>query len=380
MTAVLVPTTDVNSEFGVIVGWEVEDRAVVRAGEAIAEIETSKAILDVIAPEDGFLLHGAAVGTEMRLTEPIGHVFADLAALEGFVTDRAVAERAAEAEAAAQDDGVRASEPARRRAGELGVDLATLASGGGLITVRMVEDAAAAPATGTPAGLPDPLSAPAGAQRLVLIGAGLGATQVVDILEQGTSQYAVAIVDDAADTWGVEVAGLPVVGGVDRLGELFESGAFDAVVIAISTSVPARVRLRELCELRGIPLANAIDASARLGSGVTMGTGNVICAFCHFGVEARIGDNNFFSAYNSFEHHNVLGSDISTGPAVVTSGLVTIGDRVRIGTGVFVEPHVELGDGVQVASGAIILSSVPADHAVKTKITTTAVVPLRVRP
>ena len=98
-----------------------------------------------------------------------------------------------------------------------------------------------------------------------------------------------------------------------------------------------------------------------------LGDGNVICALCHFGVGTRVGDNNFFSAYNSFDHHNVLGSDISTGPGCMTSGLVRIGDGVRLGTGIFVEPHVELGDGVQVASGAVIVTSVPAGHAVKTR-------------
>ncbi len=372
MTAVHVPTSDVNSEFGVIVAWEIEDRADVTAGDVIAEVETSKAILEVVAPEDGILLHGGALGAEVRLTEPIAHLFDDVAALDAFL-----AERAAQAADGAGDDGVRASEPARRRAAELGIDLAALGAGSGLVTVRMVEEAAATAAPAAPADLPPLLDAPAGVQRIVLIGAGLGATQVIDILEQSETQRAVAIVDDSPERWGADVLGVPVVGGSDRLGELFEQGALDAVVIAISTSVPARTRLRELCQIRGIPLANAIDSSARIGRGVQMGTGNIICAFCHFGVEARIGDNNFFSAYNSFEHHNVLGSDISTGPACVTSGLVTVGDRVRMGTGIFIQPHVELGDGVQVASGAIVLSSVPADHAIKTKLVTTSVVPLR---
>jgi acetyltransferase-like isoleucine patch superfamily enzyme len=48
-----------------------------------------------------------------------------------------------------------------------------------------------------------------------------------------------------------------------------------------------------------------------------------------------------------------------------------------LGTGIFIEPGVELGAGVQVASGAVIVRSVPADHAVKTKIVTTVVVPRR---
>jgi acetyltransferase-like isoleucine patch superfamily enzyme len=171
-----------------------------------------------------------------------------------------------------------------------------------------------------------------------------------------------------------------VVGGTEHLARRYAEGWFDSAVISISTSVPARTRLRELCAGLGIPLANAVDATARIGAEVELGTGNVVCAFCHFGVATRIGDNNFLSAYNSFDHHNVLGSDISTGPGCMTSGLVRIGDRVRLGTGIFVEPHLEIGDGAQVASGAVIVTSVPAGHAVKRRIPTMTVVPIRREP
>jgi acetyltransferase-like isoleucine patch superfamily enzyme len=175
------------------------------------------------------------------------------------------------------------------------------------------------------------------------------------------------------------VRGLPVVGGSERIGALWQSESFDAAVIAISTSIAARTKLRKLCEAAGVPLANVIDSRAKLASGVTLGAGNVICAFCHFGTETQVGDNNFISAYNSFDHHNVLGSDISTGPGCMTSGEVHIEDRVRLGTGIFVEPKVTIGEGAIVASGAVIVRSIPAGHAVKTKVITTAVVPLRER-
>ena len=188
---------------------------------------------------------------------------------------------------------------------------------------------------------------------------------MIDILQAAKSGTAVAIVDDDASRWAGEVMGVPVVGGFERLVTLFGEGAFDAAIIAISTSVPARARLREALAANGIPLANAIDPTARIADGVTFGTGNVVCAFCHFGVGTVVGDNNFLSAYNSYDHHNRLGSDISTGPACATSGLVVLGDRVRLGTGIYIEPHVELGDDVQVASGSVIVTSVPAGHAVK---------------
>ncbi|HLK02763.1 MAG TPA: biotin/lipoyl-containing protein [Streptosporangiaceae bacterium] len=369
MKPVLVPTTDVNSETGLLVEWLAGDRGEVMAGETIAEIETSKAIIEVPAPETGFLLHAEREGAEVRLSEPVAYLFSDVGALEAY------AEEQQRLRAVSAQSGPRATAPARRRAAELGVDLASV-GGASLITVEMVEAAAAAVTTAT-IELPDPLPGRAALPRIALVGAGLGATQVIDILESAQSGAAVAVVDDDVSRWAGEVMGVPVVGGFEQLVALFGKGAFDAAVITISTSVPARVRLRQALEATGIPLANAIDPTARIGAGVTFGTGNVIAAFCHFGVGTVVGDNNFLSAYNSYDHHNRLGSDISTGPGCMTSGLVVLGDRVRLGTGIYVEPHVSLGDDVQVASGSVIVASVPAGHVVKRRVVTTAVVPRR---
>jgi acetyltransferase-like isoleucine patch superfamily enzyme len=373
MRGVLVPRSDVNSDTAMIAEWTVADRSRVTAGMAIAQVETSKAILDVAAPEDGYLLHAAEQGAEVHLAEPIAYLFAEVAELIAHIAHGDLAhtgDRPADA-----NGQPRATVPAARRAGELGIDLGALRRPG-LITVRDVEEAAAASSSGL-AELPDPLPGRPGARRLMLVGAGLGATQVLEIVRAGDgSQDAVAIVDDDRALWGGAVGEVPVVGGSAELERLFTRGTYDAAVITISTSVAVRARLRDLCRAGGIPLSNAIDPTARIPADVVLGDGNVICAFCHLGAGARIGDNNFLSAYNSFDHHNELGSDISTGPGCMASGLVRIEDRVRMGTGVFIEPHVTVGAGALIASGAVLRSSVPAGHAVKTRVVTTAVVPV----
>jgi acetyltransferase-like isoleucine patch superfamily enzyme len=366
---VMIPTTDVNSDTAIVTAWRVRDRSPVRAGDVVAEVETSKAVLDVVSPDAGYLLRGAEEGEQVSLAEPVARLFPTSAALEAH------AARVAEA-AAATSEGVRATAPAARRAAELGVDLASLAAGK-LVTVRMVEAAAVGEASAPPPELPLPLDAPSGVERVAVIGAGLGATQVIDIFATDPSKTAVAIVDDDRSRWAGRVAGVPIVGDTQQLEELFARDRLDSAVIAVGTSTPARKRLRELCGALGIPLTNAIDRTARICTDVELGTGNVICAHCHFGVGTRIGDNNMLSAYNSFDHHNVLGSDIATGPGCMTSGLVRIGDGVRLGTGIFIEPHLEIGHGAQVASGAVIVTSVPPAHAVKRRVPTMTTVPLR---
>jgi sugar O-acyltransferase (sialic acid O-acetyltransferase NeuD family) len=370
--AVTIPTTDVNTESAVVVRWYPEDRAEVAAGDPLAEIETSKAIIDVIAQDSGVLLQLVAAGDQVNLDQPLAYLFENLEMLERHEQERAPAAPPPDEHAG------RITEPARRRAAELGLDIEEIARNRQeLITTKVVDAAAARLQLASGARLPEPLETASGVQRLVIVGAGLGATQVIDILLHDESQQAVAIVDDNPERAGDAVSGIPVVGGIDRALALFADRAIDAAIISISTSVPARARLRQRCEQAGLPLANAIDPTARIASGVRIGRGNVICANCHLGVETVLGDNNFISAYNSFDHHNELGSDISTGPGCMTSGLVKLGDRCRLGTGIFIEPHVTIGTGAQIASGAVILGSIPPEHAVKTKLVTTTVVPIR---
>lgn len=370
MKPVIIPTPDVNSEHGVVVTWFAANHSWVEADSDLAEVETSKAVLEVTAPDSGYVLHLAAVKDEIALTAPVALLFDDLDVL------KAHEETLAAQREALKTSGPRASVKAIRRAEELNVDLSTLDSSS-LITVKDVEAAFAAAQPVDFSALPVPLTAADGVQRVLLIGGGLGATQVIDIFTGSTTQKAVAVIDDKREKWGSEVVGVPVVGGPGRLESLWQDKTFDAVVIAISTSVAARKTFRELCLSLGIPLANAIDPTSKIASGVVMGTGNVVCAFCHFGFETQVGDNNFFSAYNSFDHHNVIADDCSTGPGNLTSSRVKLGDQVRLGTGIHIEPGIELGDRVQVASGATIVRSVPADHVVKTKVVTTTVVPAR---
>ena len=381
MKPVLIPTTDVNSEMAIVTAWRVPDRSPVQAGQIVAEVETSKALLDVVCSDPGFLLRAAEEGEEVSLSKPLGYLFSTSEALQDHAAR--LAEAAAQA-SAKKTEGPRATAPAGRRAAELGVDLASFATSE-LVTVKMVEAVAGNGATAPPPDLPMPLETRRGVERVAVIGAGLGAMQVIDIFGPGTTsqtlfrrqQQAVALIDDDRRRWATWLEGVPVVGGTQQLGGLFAQGHFDSAVISIGSSPSARTRFRELCSGLGIPLTNAIDRTARICTDVALGAGNVVCAHCHFGVGTRIGDNNLLSAYNSFDHHNVLGTDITTGPGCATSGLVRIGDRVRLGTGIFVEPHLEIGQGAQVASGAVIINSVPPAHAVKRRVATMTTVPIR---
>ena len=211
-----------------------------------------------------------------------------------------------------------------------------------------------------------------GYARIMLIGAGTGVAQALDVIHKldsppGASYSVVGIVDkDPAlkgkQIWGIEVLGSPD----DLLRKMKATDWYDAALITIGSPGPRSVYQGLLREW-GIPLITMADPSTIFCMGVGMGHGNLVSARCHFGPEARIGHNNKFSAYCSIEHHSVVGDDNTFGPGVITSGCVNIGSRCKFGTGVFIEPRVTIGDDCVIGSGAIITGNIPPRHIVRSK-------------
>lgn len=377
MKDVTVPTFDVNSDRCTVLRWLADDRAQVRRGDVVVEVETSKALLEIEAPADGFLLHERRAGQSCMMTDPVAKIFETAPELEQYVEQRKqqTASGSDSNDAGRGAAGVRATKKAIELAAAHGIDLASIADPSKLVQQKDVEQIIAARSASPQVPAVALLPAKAGTRRILLVGAGYGATQVLEIMRGDEGLCAVGAVDDKAELWGKDVYGVPVVGGTGRIESLFRERQFDAAVITISTSVQVRKKLRELLAAISVPLENVIDPSCRVASDAKLGTGNVLCAFCHVGTGTVIGDNNFFSAYNSVDHHCTVGSDCSTGPGCMFSGLVTVGSRLRLGTGIFIEPYLSIGDDVAIASGSIILRSIPAQHTVKSKVGQTVVVP-----
>lgn len=378
-----LPQFGANDVSAQILEWLVPEGAQVRTGEALCSVETTKSVSDVEAPAAGYVVTLVEAGASADTGQTLAVVASAPASREEVA--RWLAEQEAQA-AAAQP--ATTGEPkwtfkAELLARQEGVDIAAVPASGGRVTEADVRaylaSRSAAPVAAPAQVATHPGSAvrdlmddryPAGrAQRLLLIGGGNGAIQVLDAVAKIASQRAVAIMDDNPALEGKRVGGVPVIGGIDldRALALHREGDFDAAVITVSTSIPFRQRIFDEWHARGIPFANVIHPSAVIGANVTLGEGNLILAFCNISACATLGDNNFISPYCSIEHHCVLGSHCSFGPAVITSGEVHIGDRVRFGTGIFIEPHVTIGQDAVVGSGCALWSHVPERSIVKTK-------------
>ncbi len=393
-TAVYLPQSGPNDVTATIAEWSKQPGQWVQRGEVLGSAETTKSVFDLEAPVAGAFWPLAAAGSEANVgavVAALGSEQSDQAAAriwlseqsdrQATTTGRASNTSAAGASVTATATPRLATLKAELLAQRHTIDLAQVPATGEKITEADVQaylaarDAApGAPAQASAAASPShitdmvddryPANRP---QRILIVGGGNGAVQIIDALARLPNQRAVAILDDNTSLHSKQVAGVPILGPIDiqRAADMAAAGQFDAAIISISTSIPARARIFEQWKSRSITFANVVHPSCVVGMNVAWGEGNVIMALCHFGACAAIGDNNFLSAYCSIEHHCTLGSHCSFGPAVVTSSRVKIGDRVRFGTGVHIEPGIEIGAGSVIASGLAITQHIPPQSLLK---------------
>ena len=168
-----MPKLSMTMTEGELIAWRVQEGEEVRSGDVIAEVMSDKVEMEVESPADGTLVrHAASEGDMVAVGAPIatvdseteellGDLFAPAPEAEAAPAPAAEAPEPAAARAAPSGGRARAVPAARRRARELGVDLAGVAGSGpdGLVRVGDVEAAASPAPAAVPA--PPPAQAPA---------------------------------------------------------------------------------------------------------------------------------------------------------------------------------------------------------------------------
>ena len=92
-------------------------------------------------------------------------------------------------------------------------------------------------------------------KRVLVVGAGQAGEMLVrDMLRDRSVVDPVVIVDDKPRRQGMEIHGVPVAGGCEKIPELVTRLSIDIIVLAIPTAkVEQKKRIIELCESTGIP-------------------------------------------------------------------------------------------------------------------------------
>ncbi|MCC7022529.1 MAG: alpha/beta fold hydrolase [Thermomicrobiales bacterium] len=238
-TIVTMPKWGLTMVSGTVTGWSHEEGDTVTEGAALLTVETEKAVDDVEAPASGILRKIVApTGSEVPVTGPVAVIVAPdeelsdealtalLATSAGPAATAGAGQQAQrparESRKAARDASgrVNASPAARKRAGELGIDLATIeATGpGGRITSEDVERAAASVAATAAAPRSEQVTLDNGNTVSVLVAGPVDAPETIVFLHGlGGSQSTWAnVLGNFAETYRVAAVDLPGHGASDK--------------------------------------------------------------------------------------------------------------------------------------------------------------------
>lgn len=363
MKKIFVPQEDVNSEGVMIVELVKNNFDKVKKNEIIVSVETTKAVFDIVAPNNGIIMYLIKEGDFV----PYNHPVAIIARVKKELEDYSKNTR----DITSKDQlKTKITKKALQLAQQNNIDITQIETKT-IITekdiIRIINRSVSTKSKQSdiimkPGVLPKKLN------RIMVLGGGFGAMQVIDILLNQPMNQVVGVLDDNSDLKDTKIFGIPVFGSTNGLKKYWGNNSFDKAIISISTNIHVRRDLYDRCKLLKIPMANAICPSVRINRHSFIGEGNVICSFVHIGTCATIGNNNFISSQTNIEHHNVWGSHITTGPNCSTSSRVEVGDSVKFGTGIFIQPGIAIGNNCLISSGSVITRSIPDNHTLKTKL------------
>ena len=115
---------------------------------------------------------------------------------------------------------------------------------------------------------------------------------------------------------------------------------------------------------RGGEFITLINKTARIGTNVSLGKGNLVGAFTTIAADAVIGDYNFIQSYTIIGHNVVIGSWNRIDSHVMCVGGIKIGDENMIHTSAVLNHDVKIGDRVHVGACSFVIRDVESDTTV----------------
>lgn len=346
---IFVPVENANDESVTIVAIKYDQGALVKNGDIVYEIETSKSIVEIEAPADGYFFSHYPVNGAVIPGKVCGYI-GDQEKYIPFVINAGIPS------SESNKFSIRALNLIKKHK----LDLSVFSS---LSRVKESDVTNYILNTSKLDELPPHqlTSDCFKGEHLVLWGAGLQSVVVLDLLASlGKLGIVKCIIDQLPKV--ADIQGIPVISS-SRFDELITLGASNFHICIGSTT--AKSAVGEKLKSKSIKTSSLIHPTAHVSPSASIGEGVYIGPFVYIGPEVGLGNFSQINNCSSIAHHSKLGQYVMISDACHIGGTVQIGDNSLLGIGVIVNRDIQIGDNVTIPSGEKIFTNILSGSNVK---------------
>lgn len=199
--------------------------------------------------------------------------------------------------------------------------------------------------------------------RIFVCGAGSQGRVVLDLLREQSPSSEFFFIDDDRATWGLNINGASVLGGLNFLDKEKECSDLQ-VAVAIGHPLWRRKVYAKLLAL-DLPLLNVCHHSSYIAKSASIGKANTIAAGVIVNTNTLVEDLALINNKAVIEHDCHIKTAATVCPGAQIGGRVVLEEDSFVATGAIVLARRRIGKGAIVAAGSIVTEDVPDNSFVR---------------
>lgn len=194
--------------------------------------------------------------------------------------------------------------------------------------------------------------------RLMLVGASGLARETLEVVRLLGAAEEVSVVDDDPATWGTDLAGAPVVGGLDLVPEYGDH----ELLVCVGRGPGRRAIVRRLTDLGVAPerYATLVHPAVDVPASCDVGRGTILLAGVVLTTAVRLGDHVVAMPHVTLTHDDVVDDYATLCAGVSLGGAVHVQEGAYLGMGATVREGSLVGVDTVLGMGAALVEDLPA--------------------
>ena len=190
-------------------------------------------------------------------------------------------------------------------------------------------------------------------KRVLIIGAGDLGELMAHHLQQDDRYELVGFLDDTKPVAD------KVLGGLDKLDELYANKSFDEVLIAIGYKhFDFKEKLYKEIKSKNIPLASFVHQSSFVDISAKIGEGSFLCPGVTLDKDVELGACVLLNTGVTIAHDTKLGDFCFLGPSVNLAGFIKVAAKSFLGINTTIIDNIEISTAIQTGASATVVKNI----------------------